>query len=39
MALLWETLATREVRLLRHSMQKRFKINPQCARVDCPLPR
>ena len=34
MALLWESLATREVRLLRHSMQKRFKINPQCAWVN-----
>ena len=34
MALLWETLATREVRLLQHSMQKRFKINPLCAWVN-----
>ncbi len=34
MALLWETLATREVRLLSHSMQKRFKINPGCAWVN-----
>jgi amylosucrase len=34
MALLWETLATREVRLLQHSVQKRFKINPQCAWVN-----
>jgi len=34
MALLWETLATREVRLLRHSMQTRFKINPRCAWVN-----
>lgn len=34
MALLWETLATREVRLLRHAMQHRFKINPECAWVN-----
>ncbi len=34
MALLWETLATREVRLLRHSMQERFDINSQCAWVN-----
>jgi len=34
MALLWETLATREVRLLQYSMQKRLKINPYCAWVN-----
>jgi amylosucrase len=34
MALLWETLATREVRLLQHSMQTRFKIDPRCAWVN-----
>jgi amylosucrase len=34
MALLWETLATRQVRLLQHSMQHRFKINPECAWVN-----
>ena len=34
MALLWETLATREVRLLQHSMQARFQINPRCAWVN-----
>jgi amylosucrase len=34
MALLWETLATRQVRLLRHSMRNRFKINPACAWVN-----
>ncbi len=34
MALLWEALATREVRLLRHSMQNRFKISPRCAWVN-----
>jgi amylosucrase len=34
MALLWETLATRQVRLLRHSMQNRFKIHPACAWVN-----
>jgi glycosidase len=34
MALLWETLATHEVRLLRYSMQRRFKINPQCTWVN-----
>ena len=34
MALLWESLATREVRLLRHSMEKRSEISPQCAWVN-----
>jgi amylosucrase len=34
MALLWEALATRQVRLLQHSMQKRFEIHPQCAWVN-----
>ena len=34
MALLWEALATRQVAMLRHSMQKRFKISPQCAWVN-----
>ena len=34
MSLLWETLATRQVRLLRYSMQERFQINPQCAWVN-----
>ena len=34
MALLWETLATREVRLLKHSMQHRFRIDPRCAWVN-----
>lgn len=34
MALLWETLATRQVRLLQHSMQNRFKIEPGCAWVN-----
>jgi amylosucrase len=34
MALLWETLATREVRLLQYSMQKRLEINPYCAWVN-----
>ncbi|MBZ0302208.1 MAG: amylosucrase, partial [Anaerolineae bacterium] len=34
MALLWESLATREVRLLRHSMSKRFEIAPDCAWVN-----
>jgi len=34
MALLWESLATREVRLLRTSMQARFKINSACAWVN-----
>jgi glycosidase len=34
MALLWETLATREVRLLKHSMEKRLAIPDQCAWVN-----
>jgi amylosucrase len=34
MALLWESLATREVKLLRHSMSKRFEIAPDCAWVN-----
>ena len=32
MALLWESLATRNVRLLRHSMGRRFAIPPTTAR-------
>jgi len=34
MALLWESLATRQVKLLQHSMRERFKINPDCAWVN-----
>lgn len=34
MALLWESLATRDARLLKHSMQKRFEIKPGCAWVN-----
>lgn len=34
MALIWEALATREVKLLRHSMSKRFEIAPDCAWVN-----
>ncbi len=34
MNLLWEALATREVRLLRHSMQKRFDIKADCTWVN-----
>ncbi|MBN2469368.1 MAG: alpha-amylase family protein, partial [Anaerolineae bacterium] len=34
MNLLWETLATREVRLLRHSMIKRFGIADRCTWVN-----
>ena len=34
MALLWEALATREVRLLQYSMRERFKIDAQCAWVN-----
>ncbi len=34
MALLWEALATREVKLLRHSMSKRFDLPPQTAWVN-----
>ncbi len=31
MALLWNTLATRDARLLEHSLAGRFKIPPECA--------
>jgi amylosucrase/maltose alpha-D-glucosyltransferase/alpha-amylase len=34
MALLWNTLATRDVRLMRHSLQKRFSLPPGCAWVN-----
>ncbi|NOK59895.1 MAG: DUF3459 domain-containing protein [Chloroflexi bacterium AL-W] len=34
MALLWEALATREVRLLAHSMRKRFQLPHGCAWVN-----
>ena len=34
MALLWNTLATRQTDLLIFSMQERFKIHPQCAWVN-----
>ncbi len=34
MALLWESLATREVRLLQRSMQERFQIDPACAWIN-----
>jgi amylosucrase len=34
MALLWESLATREVKLLDHSMRTRFKLPPGCAWVN-----
>jgi amylosucrase len=34
MALLWESLATRDVRLLRHSMNRRFEIPEECAWVN-----
>lgn len=34
MALLWNSLATREVRLLRHSMSHRFQIPEACAWVN-----
>ncbi len=34
MALLWESLATREVKLLQHSMRERFRIDPACAWVN-----
>jgi amylosucrase len=34
MALLWEALATREVKLLAHSMHTRFKLPPGCAWVN-----
>lgn len=34
MALLWNSLATREVRLLNLALQERFEINPTCAWVN-----
>src|SRR2546423_14729870 len=34
MALLWEALATREVKLLQHSINKRFRLRPGCAWVN-----
>jgi amylosucrase len=34
MALLWESLATRDVRLLSASMRQRFQIPPECAWVN-----
>jgi amylosucrase len=34
MALLWEALATRDVKLLAHSMHTRFKLPPGCAWVN-----
>jgi glycosidase len=34
MALLWESLATREIKLLHASMRDRFRINPDCAWVN-----
>jgi len=34
MVLLWEALATREVRLLRHTMEKRFALPPDTAWVN-----
>ena len=34
MALLWESLATRETRLLDHALRHRFKIVPNCAWVN-----
>ncbi len=34
MALLWESLATREVKLLQRSMSHRYRINPACAWVN-----
>lgn len=34
MALLWEALATRDVRVLRHAMLRRFAIAPGCAWVN-----
>jgi len=35
MALLWESLATREVKLLKYAMQRRFRIPDNCAWVNC----
>jgi len=34
MALLWESLATREVKLLNNAMKKRIRIHPECAWVN-----
>lgn len=34
MALLWNSLATREVRMLAYSMRERFRIDPHCAWVN-----
>jgi hypothetical protein len=34
MALIWESLATREIKLLRHSLQKRLAIPDQCSWVN-----
>jgi amylosucrase len=34
MALLWNSLATREVRMLAYSMRERFRIDPRCAWVN-----
>lgn len=34
MALLWESLATRETTLLTHAMKKRLRIHPECAWVN-----
>ena len=34
MALLWESLATRDVRVLRSSMQRRFAVPPLCAWIN-----
>ena len=34
MALLWESLATREIKLLSASLKERFIINPQCAWIN-----
>ena len=34
MALLWESLATRKVSLLQHSMSRRFSLAPDCAWVN-----
>jgi amylosucrase len=34
MALLWEALATRDIKLLRHSMSKRFSLPADCAWVN-----
>ena len=34
MALLWETLATREVKLLAHSLSHRFRLPPACAWIN-----